>query len=258
MKRIYVLLLACLCATGIMAQGQKYKQRLIDRDYYPVDSATVKVKGTQISTVTDRDGNFVLEGVPLILDSIEVTKGKKSATLPIPVRIEMKDYLIDPFAFHVRAGWGLDLAYGHGEVSASNYYAGLGIDARLGRNWFYELGFYWVRRYVKGNSEVYDYNNLEIPMMFGLKFKVVRSTLMYLKLGGYFDFVVGGSFASDYYDDYYTDSDKTTGGLAFGMGLEIRKKWLVDLTYKTGWVYGADTYVDDTYMDLAVGIGYQF
>ena len=54
MKRVYILMLACLGAVSVMAQNQRLKQRIIDRDYYPADSATVTVKGTNISTVTDR------------------------------------------------------------------------------------------------------------------------------------------------------------------------------------------------------------
>lgn len=77
MKRIYILLLACIGAMSVMAQGQKLKNRVIDKDYYPVDSAKVTVKGTSISTFTDKNGEFVLEDVPLILDSIEVRKGKR-------------------------------------------------------------------------------------------------------------------------------------------------------------------------------------
>ena len=64
MKRLYILMLACLGAVSVVAQNQRLKQRIIDRDYYPADSATVTVKGTNISTVTDRNGNFVLEDVP--------------------------------------------------------------------------------------------------------------------------------------------------------------------------------------------------
>ena len=80
MKRTYILLLACIAATSVIAQGQRLKQRIIDRDYYPMDSATVTVKGTNISTVTDKNGNFVLEDVPVVLDSIEVKKGNATVT----------------------------------------------------------------------------------------------------------------------------------------------------------------------------------
>lgn len=266
MKKIYILfLLACVSATGAMAQGQKYRQRIIDRDYYPVDSATVTVKGTKISTVTDRDGVFVLEGVPLILDSIEVTKGKKSKTLPIPVTIEMKENIQDRFSWFVKAGWGIVMAYGDLDADVSNYYVGVGTHIRMSRHWFWELGAYYVHRNVDGGESLYEYNNIEIPFMYGVKFPIAKSTLMAVKFGGFYDRVVGGSFAA--YDGYYedttggngiTDSDRNQGGLAVGVGFEIKKHWLVDVLYKSGWISGGDAYDADSYMDLSVSVGYRF
>ena len=49
MKRIIILAIIGLCISGAsMAQGQKLKGRLIDKDHYPVKNAKVTVKGPQI------------------------------------------------------------------------------------------------------------------------------------------------------------------------------------------------------------------
>lgn len=269
MKKISILfLLACMVAAGTMAQGQKYRQRVIDRDYYPVESATVTVKGTKISTVTDRDGCFVLEGVPLVLDSIQVTKGKKSKTLPIPVTIEMKEEIQDRFSWFVKAGWAMGMIYGE-EASMGNYYGGVGAHIRMSRHWFWELGVYYVRRYLDTSYNSYDYSeydydNIEIPFMFGAKFPIAKSTLMIAKFGGFYDRVLGGSFTADSgYEDHteangIEDSDRNQGGVAGGIGFEIRKHWLVDVLFKSGWVSGGDVYSSHSYMDLSLSVGYRF
>ena len=44
-----------------MAQGQKLKGRLIDKDHYPVKNAKVTVKGTNLSTTSDKDGIIVMK-----------------------------------------------------------------------------------------------------------------------------------------------------------------------------------------------------
>lgn len=57
MKRIIILAIIGLCISGAsMAQGQKLKGRLIDKDHYPVKNAKVTVKGTNLSTTSDKDG----------------------------------------------------------------------------------------------------------------------------------------------------------------------------------------------------------
>lgn len=62
MKRIIILAIIGLCISGAsMAQGQKLKGRLIDKDHYPVKNAKVTVKGTNLSTTSDKDGNFSLK-----------------------------------------------------------------------------------------------------------------------------------------------------------------------------------------------------
>ena len=54
MKRIIILAIIGLCISGAsMAQGQKLKGRLIDKDHYPVKNAKVTVKGTNLSTTSD-------------------------------------------------------------------------------------------------------------------------------------------------------------------------------------------------------------
>ncbi|HJA86946.1 MAG TPA: outer membrane beta-barrel protein [Candidatus Bacteroides avicola] len=262
MKRIYVMLLLCTCAAAAMAQGQKFKQRLIDRDYYPIDSAKVTVKGTNISTVTDKDGNFILEDVPLILDSIEVTKGKKSKTLPIPLAIEMKQDIQDRFMWFVKAGWGANQDY-DGNWSGGNFYGGVGMNIAVSRHWFYELGVYYFRRQmnlwdwdfdgeIRTGGVDYETHNLEIPVAYGVKYSLGKPMLLAVKFGAYYSRVLSSSINGGSYYDELEGDDRDGGGLLLGLGLEVKRHWLVDIMYKSGWTAG------DAYMDLTLGVGYRF
>lgn len=266
MKRAYILLLACICTASLMAQGQRLKQRIIDRDYYPVDSATVTVKGTNISTVTDRNGNFVLEDVPLILDSIEVTKGKKSKTLPIPIEITMSQALTDRYvAWYVKASGGMTSVYGEG-IGGYSTYVGGGMDVRLGRHWAYQMGLYYNYRWVDDRDDYYGgdyrYHNFELPVLFAVKFRMANPVIMQIGFGGYFSYTVGGEHRNDYLNSWGTEGigaeDRYGGGPLVNFGWEIKRHWLVDVTGRFGWVFGGYGWDDTAYMDWSVGFGYKF
>lgn len=273
MKRIYILLLATLCTAGVMAQGQRLKQRIIDRDYYPMDSATVTVKGTSISTVTDRNGNFVLEDVPVILDSIEVTKDGKSKTLPIPIEITMTEALNDRYvAWYVKMGAGMTAIYGEGPAGGTMYVGG-GMDVRLGRHWAYQMGLFYNYRVVNdsyGGDEYYgaeyDYHNVELPCVFAVKFRMANPVIMQVGIGGYMSYTLGG----DHFNQYLADSsygsyaegigseDRLSGGPLINFGWEIKRRWLLDVTGRFGWVFGGHGYDEAAYMDWSLSFGYKF
>lgn len=270
MKRVYILLLACICTASLMAQGQRLRQRIIDRDYYPMDSATVTVKGTKISTVTDKNGNFVLEDVPLILDSIEVTKGKKSKTLPIPIEIIMSESLTDRYvSWYVKAGGGMTSVYGDG-IGGYSAYVGGGMDVRIGRHWAYQMGLYYNYRWVDSADGYYDptykYHNFELPILFAVKFRVANPVIMQIGLGAYLSYTVGGEYRNPYlasyeYSGYHegiSSEDRSGGGPLINFGWEIKKHWLVDVTGRFGWVCGGYGYDTTAYMDWSIGFGYKF
>ena len=67
MKRIIIGVIACICAITVMAQVQTHdvKGIVFDRKQQPIVGALVTAKGTNISTITDVDGKFFLQEVPL-------------------------------------------------------------------------------------------------------------------------------------------------------------------------------------------------
>lgn len=64
MKRIIIGMIACICAITVMAQVQTHdvKGVVFDRRQQPIVGALVTAKGTNISTITDVDGKFLLQG----------------------------------------------------------------------------------------------------------------------------------------------------------------------------------------------------
>ena len=263
MKRLYILLLASLGAVSVMAQGQRLKQRIIDRDYYPMDSATVTVKGTDISTVTDRNGNFVLEEVPLILDSIEVAKNGKSKTLPIPIEITMTQALNDRYvAWYVKAGGGFTCTYGNG-VGNSSFHVGGGMDVRLGRHGAYQMGLYYNRlglnevSYYDGYVDIdFKLHNVELPILFANKFRMANHIIMQIGLGAFVSYTFHGKASYDGESETF-NPDAFAGGPLVDFGWEIRRHWLVNFTGRFGFIESND-YCDAEYMDWSLTLGYKF
>lgn len=76
MKRKLMLLLACLWVgiNLVTAQTQKVTGVVItDEDGSPIIGASVLVKGTNLGTVTDLDGNFILSNVPASAKTLQIS-----------------------------------------------------------------------------------------------------------------------------------------------------------------------------------------
>lgn len=281
MKRIYILLLACMGAIGVMAQGQKLKSRIIDKDYYPVDSAKVSVKGTNISTTTDKNGGFVLDNVPLVLDSIEVQKGKRNYSAGIPVKIRMRKAVMDRFAWFVRAGYEYPLYdFGDFEAAMDNhvFYVGGGIDLKMSRHWAFQPSLNLAFRKMNGYGYYYENGHsfdegsfnmgvLEIPLLFAVKFPLGYSANLVFRFGTYFDIGLWGT-AKYYTDRYYTDGGnyrteerefdiygtRFCGGAAYGIGIELGH-FLISTIGHTGWM----SYdYSEGYTSFGIEVGYKF
>ena len=286
MKRIYILLLACLGTMSVMAQGQKLKTRIIDKDYYPVDSAKVTLKGTNISAVTDKNGNFVLENVPLVLDSIQIQKGKKDYTAGIPINIEMRTAVMDRFAWYIKAG--VEFAGLHDDMNLKDgvgFYAGVGLDMKMSRHWAFQPGVYLSYRKMEGNlyddlymadpgddygqyyeeeHTIYKMWNIEVPLLLALKYPLGRSLNMQIQFGGYVDVGLGGDITKRYYnnrnnseivelsDDIY--GKRLTGGFAYGIGFEYGHI-LFGVAGRTGCSSGS---YSESFTSVSLEVGYKF
>lgn len=95
MKRIIIGMIACICAITVMAQVQTHdvKGVVFDRRQQPIVGALVTAKGTNISTITDVDGKFLLQEVPLSVKKVVVTSigmETREVDLNVPVQLTGK------------------------------------------------------------------------------------------------------------------------------------------------------------------------
>ena len=281
MKRIIILAIIGFCISGAsMAQGQKLKGRLIDMDHYPVKNAKVTVKGTNLSTTSDKDGNFFIEDVPLYLDSIQVEKGRKDITVNTPMKISMGRLVIDKrFSWFVKAGVGVSRFLGADETKDKvSFHVGGGVDIKMAKHWSFQPAAYIAYREMEGNTWYYSDETtnykltyLEIPLLFAYKFRLSSSMNWVIAAGPYVDCGINGDIrdvrklynsSPDGYGSQYTyeteESEafgkRFTGGAAYSMGVEGRH-FTFSLTGRTGWTSWRRS---EGFTNLEFEIGYKF
>ena len=283
MKRIIILAIVGLCISGAsMAQGQKLKGRLIDKDHYPVKNAKVTVKGTNLSTTSDKDGNFFIEDVPLMLDSIQIEKGRKDVTVATPMKISMgREVISKRFAWFAKAGVGVSRFLGADDTKDKiSFHIGGGVDIKLAKHWSFQPAAYIAYREMKSNLWKYGYDGesthykltyLEVPLLFAYKFRLSTSLNWVISAGPYIDCGINGDGSEDaliyHYEpdnnsSYYTYEKyeydifgkRFTGGAAYGMGIEGRR-FTFGLTGRTGWTSWNKS---EGFTNLEFEIGYKF
>ena len=86
MKNTLICLLLGLCSIGQVLQAKDVRGKVIAQsDKQPIVGAEVKVKGTEITTLTDVDGQFVLTDVPDDAKKIQIHfMGMEWRTVSIP------------------------------------------------------------------------------------------------------------------------------------------------------------------------------
>ena len=285
-RRLFAyILMVCCCLADVIAQTQKVIGQIIDEDYNPVQNATVKVKGTNLTTTTDKDGNYVFEEVPLILDTLEAEKGRrKNRGIEVPMKIKMRTQVMDRFSWFIKAGIGTSQFIGADYTMFSEenpegnltYYGGAGIDIRLGRHWSFQTAV--ILSYTKLLDRGYDYNtssyykrkishdplSLEFPLLFALKFKIANRTNLVFDLGPYVSLGISGEQKYYVYDSSYKNDvlhtvdlygRRFTGGGIAGVGVEIRDHYLIGTSFKIG-----ATCMDhgESYMTFSFELGYKF
>lgn len=279
MKRILILAIGALCISGAsLAQGQKLKGRLIDKDHYPVKNAKVTVKGTNLSTTSDKDGNYYIEDVPMYLDSIRIEKGKKDITVATPMMISMGRQIIQKrSSWFVKAGAGISRFIDTEETKSNfSFHAGGGVDVKMAKHWSFQIAAYIAYREMQGNDWgyegeyiKYEMTYLEIPLLYVYKFRLSSALNWTISAGPYMDCGIIGNRTSrerlqssgdnNYVTDYLTrDSDifgkRFTGGFAYGMGVEGRH-FTFGLTGRTGWTSWDKSF---GFTNVEFEVGYKF
>ncbi|MCC2235053.1 MULTISPECIES: porin family protein [Bacteroides] len=296
MKRYIALALVCLALTDVMAQKQKVVEKIVDEDYYPVDGAVVTLKRTNQQAVTDKNGVFVLEEVPVYFDSLQVTKGKRSGYVDLPMRIQMRTQVMQRFSLIVKAGIGAGKFMQGPESKLKDglsIYGGVGADIRMSKHWAFQPSLLLVSRKMKG-YDFYDYyteNNgdgsssvsydqvsgtynpfyLEIPLLFALKYRIGNDLNLVFSFGPYIDLGISGDIKKEFrkrsYDssgnynrvEYVTESQSLFGKrFTGGFAYGIGVEYGHFLIGGTGRVGCTSWNHSEGFLDVAFEIGYRF
>ena len=175
-------LLACLYALGVTAQERKLRVHVQNEDYYEMDSAKVTVIGTGKSYYTDKHGYVMINDMPLVLDSLEVTKGRRYGKVAPTIQVKMFPEVMKPFSWFVKAGFGCFVPGMELEEFSPEFFIGGGADIRLSRMMAFQPAIHFVYRkgscydydswyddetgdYIYADKSTYEIGTLEIPLL---------------------------------------------------------------------------------------------
>lgn len=266
MKRI---IMACLLAwLGMVAlTAQEVKTERVDdthdvkgvvTDYKerPVVGALVRVEGTDISTVTDIDGKFLLREVPMgdykiVVESVGMETAEWETETPIQLPKRRTHY-----SFVVSAGMNISRYTVNGGSFKPGYEVGIGVDMRYSkhgsfcpmvqltsRGSVYESGIY---------KETWNPMMLDFPLFFRWRYKLAYKTNLVMSLGPVLSWGFSGKVTRNVdgeetelniykkeheYENYYDDARHHSllypfsFGVAYGLGVEY-KRLMIGVTGK--------------------------
>ena len=280
-------LLACLYALGVTAQERKLRVHVQNEDYYEMDSAKVTVIGTGKSYYTDKHGYVMINDMPLVLDSLEVTKGRRYGKVAPTIQVKMFPEVMKPFSWFVKAGFGCFVPGMELEEFSPEFFIGGGADIRLSRMMAFQPAIHFVYRkgscydydswyddetgdYIYADKSTYEIGTLEIPLLLSWKLPLNQHANLQFQFGPYVDLGLWGNFTreghhgyntSDPSYDYYEveSSEKLfgsrfTGGGAFGIGVEF-KHYIIGTISRVGvtsWEHNQAFYT------IQLELGYKF
>lgn len=294
MKKLVVIIAAMMACAATAMQAKDVKGTVIyQSDGQPVVGVQIYVQGTEISTVTDVDGRFVLENLPEDVKKLQfVSIGLQTTTKRIPdegemlVKMKREERIVTPFA---KAGIAITKAQG-GESSATGtcigYSAGVGVSFALSHylsltpavmfsqkptEWSADSGYDLVTGQPVSDGDYTSKTNplyLTVPVMFDLKLWTKKSNKVILSVGPYVGFGLSGQYKVNGEDkgDLFGSSDegevqfkKFDAGIQIGIGGTIRHIFL-GVTSSLGLTPISDVGLLDYYRNMSVemSVGYYF
>ena len=261
MKRIIIGMIACICAITVMAQVQTHdvKGVVFDRRQQPIVGALVTAKGTNISTITDVDGKFLLQEVPLSVKKVVVTSigmETREVDLNVPVQLTGKRKKV---SFVAHAGLSMSKYTIYGSDFKVGYEFGLGIEVRMSKRWAFQPTLQICNHGAEFNAERYGVKyqetwnpvSLDLPMLFILRCPIARKMNLAFSMGPVFSYGFAGKvkasetgkpdeeydiYSSEYEYDYSGGKHSLlhpfSFGVAYGIGVEY-KKWLAGISGKS-------------------------
>lgn len=225
-----------------------YKER-------PIVGALVRVEGTDLSTVTDIDGRFLLRGVPMgdykiVVESVgmETTEWEIETPIQVPKQRTYSSLVVS-------AGVNISRYTVNGGSFKPGYEVGIGVDIRYSKHGSFCPMIQLTSRgsvYKSGvYKETWNPMMLDVPLFLRGRYKLAYKTNLVLSLGPVLSWGLGGKVTRDVdgekteFDIYKADYEYGTGymegmhrllypfnfGMAYGVGVEY-KRWMVGVTGK--------------------------
>ena len=246
MKRIIIGMIACICAITVMAQVQTHdvKGVVFDRRQQPIVGALVTAKGTNISTITDVDGKFLLQEVPLSVKKVVVTSigmETREVDLNVPVQLTGKRKKV---SFVAHAGLSMSKYTIYGSDFKVGYEFGLGIEVRMSKRWAFQPTLQICNHGAEFNAERYGVKyqetwnpvSLDLPMLFILRCPIARKMNLAFSMGPVFSYGFAGKvkasetgkpdeeydiYSSEYEYDYSGGKHSLLHPFSFGVVLTL-------------------------------------
>ena len=202
-----------------------------------------------VSTITDIDGNFLLEGVPvtakfILVESVGMEPSVQKIDVPLSIETRRQK-----LTFVVQAGVSMSRYTAYGGDFKVGYEVGLGLEVRASKHWaFRPMVQLSQRGTVYQRSEAgLDYKEtwnpmfLDIPLYFVNRQKLARKVNLVMSIGPAVGFGIGGKVTTDFngtqteYDafgntieyDGYKDGDGLlyfiSFGAAYSLGVEYKQ-----------------------------------
>lgn len=251
MKRLIMIMLMMTVVglTALMAQTHDIKGVVTDKKHDPVVGALVRVEGTDISTVTDIDGKFLLLDVPVeaekvIVESIgmEATEAKIGTPIKLANRPKRLSLVVEAAVF------GSQYTDNGSDVK-TGYAVGVGFEVRMSRHWAFRPVLQLANRGVEftASNDYVSYKEtwnplmLDLPMQFLLRYKLARKMNLVFSIGPMISWGISGKVKVsetgkedveyDIYKKQYANAsdDKHpllhpfSFGVSYGVGVEYKK-----------------------------------
>lgn len=202
-----------------------------------------------VSTITDIDGKFLLEDVPvtakyILVESVGMEPRAQKIDVPLSIETRRKK-----LTFVVQAGVSMSRYTGYGGDFKVGYEVGLGLEVRTSKHWAFRPMVQISNRgtvYQRSESgldykETWNPTFLDIPLYFVNRQKLARNVNLAFSFGPAVGFGLGGKVTADFngeqteYDAFgntitngeYKDGDGLlyfiNFGLAYSLGVEYKQ-----------------------------------
>ncbi len=282
MKRLIITIFMVVAglATVVAQTTHDIKGVVTDKNNEPIVGALVTVENTNISTITDVDGKFLLQDVPIdakkiVVESIGMETTKIKTDQPLMMALSPKR-----LSLVVEAGFDWSRYTAEGGDTKTGYHVGIGMEVRMSKRWAFRPMIQLANRGTEYNfadgsyyyKETWNPMMLDVPLNFLVRYKLARNMSFVFSFGPVFSYGIGGKTkitGTDMEDteyDIYSGSQDKTGhallnpfslGFNYGVGIEYRK-FMINFSGKNMLLDSETGYGQEHNFVLGTGVSYRF